>query len=48
MVAHLHCPTKNIGHLVESANFKVGTFNNAHSGLIVLSFEMPNAPYLNR
>lgn len=40
--------TKNIGHLAESANFKVSTFNKNCSGLIVISFEMPNAPYSNR
>ena len=41
-------PTKNIGHLADSAKFEYGTFNKIYSGLILLSFEMPNAPYLKR
>ncbi len=31
--------------LTESANFKVGTFNLHHNGLIGNRFEMPNVSY---
>ena len=40
--------TKNTGHLAESANFKVYTFNKIYSGLIGWCFKMPNAPYSKR
>ena len=34
--------TRYIKHLAESANFKGGTFNKHHNGLIGNRFEMPN------
>ncbi len=40
--------TINIGHLVDSANLKVSITNKIYSGLKVMCFKMPNAPYSNR
>jgi hypothetical protein len=40
--------TINIGHLSGSANLKMSTFSKKYSGLIVWSFESPNAPYYHR
>ena len=34
--------------MAESANFEVSTFNKTYSGMILWSFEMPNAPYYQR
>ncbi len=39
--------TQNIGHMAESANFEVNTFNKIYSGSIRRCLEMPHAPYLN-
>jgi hypothetical protein len=39
--------TKNIGHMAESANFEVNTFNKNYNGLIRRRLEMPHAPYFN-
>jgi hypothetical protein len=44
---HQHT-TINIGHLADSANLKMSTFNKIYSGLIRWRFEMPNAPYSQR
>jgi hypothetical protein len=40
--------TINIGHLADSAKFDMSTINKIYSGLILWSFEMPNAPYSSR
>ena len=40
--------TKNTGHLADSNQFEMSTINKTYSGLIVGSFEMPNAPYSGR
>ena len=40
--------TINIGHLADSGKFEMSTFNKKYSGLIVGSFEMPNALYSQR
>ena len=37
--------TRYIKHLAESANFKGGSFNKYHNGLIGNRFEMPNVSY---
>jgi len=42
------CITINIGHLAESGNFEMSTFNEIYSGLKGWSFELPNAPYSSR
>ncbi|SMO92910.1 hypothetical protein SAMN06265379_11713 [Saccharicrinis carchari] len=40
--------TINIGHLADNGIFEMSTINKIYSGLIVWSFEMPNAPYSSR
>lgn len=40
--------TINIGHWSDSVKYKINTFNNIYSGLIIKHFELPNAPFLNR
>ena len=39
--------TINIDHWSDSVTYKINTFNNIHSDLIIKHFELPNAPYLN-
>lgn len=40
--------TINIGHLADSANFEMSTFNVIYSGLKGWCFKMPNAPNSSR
>jgi hypothetical protein len=37
--------TRYIKHLADSADFKGGTFNKHHNGLIGNRFELPNVSY---